>query len=303
MITKRLLIGAISSACIYLSPLASAYDWEADLTFTKDEEKSDPAYSINATYFLQPISHGSGAPRFELPFLQRTGSIDVGINYLNGHETPNPIDMNWQVDYETKGISLGYTQRKSQSPHTFSISAAHVETAHELSFTSWRSDSNGNDFPVTQQHTSKDSIKSYSLEYGYYLGDKWTLGIGAELNDVSPYDVTVYGIKTNRLWELSNNRWFGIQAGVTKTDTDSYWSVLEKWNLELEGRYYFNEKTGIALGTSLPEGGGATEISLSGHHYLNDDTFITLGVDYHKTDIYFLSDSHLIFQAQIGKRF
>ncbi|EDY81262.1 hypothetical protein VDG1235_880 [Verrucomicrobiia bacterium DG1235] len=322
MLFKHLSLYAGLTTCALFSQIAFGYNLEASLDLSKNEEAQDPAYSGQITYFFSPVNHGTSTPWAEVTFTER-------ISFLQGHANydrqSHSVDINYYgetnfapVELKVKRTSYGanYTFRNPNSPHSFSAlfdySKIKFDNITTAPWRRWIPGESGyapgeNSYTI---NTNSQDIYSYGAAYDYYLQHNWTLGVAAGITDSDGPDSYTVGIHTNRLWNLGNNKWAGVKAAITRNEIDGYSS--DNWLYELEGRYYFNERTGFSLGIEIPDDGYSKIFSVAFHRYLTKQLSLNVGYDYTKLDYPSyavqpnggtLDDTNTNFRARLSLRF
>lgn len=283
MNSKHLLIGAISFACVASSQFAFAQNWETTVGFAKVENQGDPTYSASATYFFQPLNYGANTPWAEVAFVNRIASVTGQVNY---RQDENIVDLGsagaFELGAELKQFGATYIYRNANSPHSLSASIGYARIkSDQISFNRF----NEPWFPIYQApdvtiQTRTANIYNYAVGYDYYIKDGWTVGADLELEESSSTDATQFRLKTNRLWDLGNSKSVGIHAAVSRNEIKWVNSTQDEWMLELEGRYYFNTKTGIAIGARLPEDSFSKTYTLGLNHFFSKNVSLAIGYEY-----------------------
>lgn len=303
MYTKHLFTSVASIAILTIAQTANAYDWKVDLTFADTDQASDPAYGATINYFFSPVNYGTTTPWAETAFTNRIAYAGVGAVYRK-------LDTAYNLSATTKAFALGYNHRKASSPHAFSFALGQMKvetTIPELSYTGYPYYT-----PVYRIQTTTQKVFSYGIGYSHYLQDNWEVSASLELEEASFLDVYTLKLSTNRLWDLGNQKWFGFRASIANKTAKTIYNEASDLFFELEGRYYFTEKTGVSLGLNFPDSGKPRTLEIGLQHHLTKAASIALGYNYTELDfsVYSIqpngglpSDSSSTIQAQFGLRF
>ncbi len=290
MLNKRLLLSAISVAALSTAVPSYAYDWEVDLSVAKQESSSDLSYTGSVEYFFAPLTHGTDAPWAELAFTDRLASVGFGTSY-SSQESEN-TSMFWfssppKLKSTSKAYAVAYNHRKDSSPHSFSLGLGYNRIEFQFPQLSWWDGVYpwGTPTYTVQYQTAVAKTYTYHFGYDYYLQDNWTVGASLSLNESSLTDTYKTTLSTNRLWDLGNQKWIGIQASITNDTTKATYFEDNTLSFGLEGRYYFTTRTGVSLGLTARDGLDYKKTVIGVQHYFTDRASVTLAYEYTKIEV------------------
>lgn len=266
---------AATLALLPLAQIANAYDWEADFIFADADSSSDPVFGASLSYYLAPITHGSTTPWSEIPFTERVSDLSASVLYSD-QEYP------YGYESETQMYGLGYNHRDPDSPHTFSLALGYQ--TDEISFPRI---TYGYPNGTPRQEIERFDLKSYNygVGYSYYLQDAWTIGAALTLDESSQADQYSVKASTKRIWDLGNQRWFGLQASVAHNTLKRVNFQEDNLTFGLQGSYYLSPRTELSAEVNFPDDGKPRNVRLSAQHFLTDSTFVAIA--YSHTELAF----------------
>ena len=277
-------IGALCLAAI-VSVGASAYEIETTIGASEDPGDRSPTYRLGVEYFFTPLNHGSGAPRQELPFLERVSTLKVSATEmsesLNESETIEygggyTDEYELQSRIKIRGIDAEYVFREAGNPHAITVGGSIIKTKTRIHYLQRQY------YQGVLQNEYEDSdafeVDAQALYLGYdnYIGEKWTVGAEIGHARIEAYgdedDFTTASLRTERLWQLPKNQWVGLKAEATHL----WIGGATGWNFEATGKFYLNERTGIYVSGEANDADDTRTFEGGVSHYFTDAIFARL---------------------------
>ncbi|MDQ8180458.1 putative porin [Pelagicoccus sp. SDUM812005] len=300
---SRILSSAASAALALLSlaQTATAYDWEADLIVGESERHSNTVIGARLSYFFTPITHGTSSPWAEIPFTERISDLTLATAYKD-----QEYSFGYQID--SNMYTLAYNHRNATSPHSYSFAFGYEK--NDILFPSFGYQ---NGFPVNVIERIEEKTFNYGISYSYYLQDTWSVGTSLILEEFSQYDHYSVKVATKRLWDLGNQTWFGLEAGIAHNTLKATYFEDDNISFQLKGSYHLSPQTAFSAELKFPDSGKPRSIELSLQHFLTDSAFVGFAYTYTELPYSYPSigpsgnfesdDDDSAVQAKIGLRF
>lgn len=261
-------------------PLGAAQHWElAGGVFSIDREGYDTTALVGGgTYFLDPLTLASPEPLAEATFIERPRSFHADVRYTTYDFSDEYFA--W-TDMDGFDLNVGYTHRRSTSPHVFRVRYEYATT--------WGGTGSSDPYGVDLTEESH----AIGLDYSYYILPRLAVGIetqftggeseakyGTEIN-VRDRDVLEGTFGGRWLHPLGGDRWLRVDASFTYLEyhiDELNWSRTDEDSRISAGiTYYFSRRTGLSVDASREREMESNTFLASVDHFFNEQWAINLG--------------------------